>query len=168
MKEAAIIDVEFESIIDAASVGVVAAEQVLREIRPTVVTTSFYSTSTLPSVRDNYVEMLKAAALSLAKKTVLNLILAELPRGLTTGIVGSIVTPVIGFVIGLVIQYAIMKTELAIFFLYIDLRTSAQGRDFEKSMKLNLDAQKSGNKEAIKNAEKKLVDSFRELAKFTS
>lgn len=118
--------------------------------------------------RDEYVALLKSAALTAAKKSVMKFLAAELPSVLTTGLIGSILTPVLGFIAGKVLEIAIEKTELGLFFLYIDLRTSAQGREFEKAMKRNLEAQKGGNQEEMKNAEAQLIDSFRKLAKFTN
>ncbi len=118
--------------------------------------------------RDEYVAILKEAALTAAKKSVMKLLLAELPKGLVTGFIGSIVAPILGVIVGKALELAIEKTELGLFFLYIDLRTSAQGREFERMAKANFDAQKSGSEQEKANAEQALIDSFRRLAKFTN
>lgn len=118
--------------------------------------------------RDEYVALLKSAALTAAKKSVMKFLAAELPSALTTGIIGSILTPVLGFIAGKVLEIAIEKTELGLFFLYIDLRTSAQGREFEKAMRKNLEAQRGGSIRDKEAAERELIDSFRRLAKFTN
>lgn len=76
--------------------------------------------------------------------------------------------PILGFVVGKVLEIAIRETEIGLFFLYIDLRTSTQGRDFEKYMRLNLDAQKNGTPEQKAKAEKELKDAFRAFAKLTN
>lgn len=120
------------------------------------------------SSRDDYVELLKSAALSMAKKEIMPLILSQLPSALTTGFLGSILTPVLGFIVGKVLEIAIHETEIGLFFLYIDLRTSAQGRDFEKTMRANLDAQKNGTLEQKDQAEKDLKDAFKAFIKLTN
>lgn len=120
------------------------------------------------STRDEYVDLLKSAALTAAKKKVMSLLMTELPEALTTGIIGSILSPVLGLIVGKALELAIEKTELGLFFLYIDLRTSAQGREFEKDAKRNFDAQKHGTEQEKKDAEAQLIASFRKLAKLTN
>lgn len=120
------------------------------------------------SSRDEYVELLKSAALSMAKKEIMPLLLGQLPKVLTTGFLGTILTPVLGFIVGKVLEIAIRETEIGLFFLYIDLRTSAQGRDFEKTMQANLDAQKSGDPVRQAKAEKELKDAFKAFVKLTN
>ncbi len=118
--------------------------------------------------RDEYVEVIKSAALTAGKKTVLALLTARLPVALTTGFVGSLVNPLLGYLVGMILEIAIRETEIGLFFLYIDLRTSAQGRAFEKSARENFEAVKRGNLEEMARAEKKLIDDFRAFAKFTN
>lgn len=118
--------------------------------------------------RDEYVELLKSTALSLGKDAVMKLLLARLPSALTTGFLGAIFSPLLGYITGWVLELAIRETEMGAFFLYIDLRTSAQGRAFESKMQSNLEAQKSGDPAAIAKAEKELVDAFRAFVKFTN
>lgn len=120
------------------------------------------------SSRDEYVELLKSTALSLGKKQILPLLLAQLPAGMTTGFVGMLLNPIFGFIVGKVLEIAIRETEIGAFFLYIDLRTSAQGKEFEEMMRKNLDAQKSGNPAAIAKAEKELIVAFKAFVKLTN
>lgn len=122
----------------------------------------------MPTSRDEYVELLKSTALSLGKKEILPLLLAQLPTKLTTGFIGMLLNPILGFIVGEVLSIAIRETEIGLFFLYIDLRTSAQGRDFEKTMQANMDAQRSGTPEQKAKAEKDLKDAFRAFAKLTN
>lgn len=120
------------------------------------------------SPRDEYVELLKSTALSLGKEQVLKLLAAELPIGLTTGFVGSLLNPIFGFLVGKVLEIAIRETEIGAFFLYIDLRTSAQGREFEKVARRNQAAQQSGTPAEKAAAEKELVSAFKAFVKLTN
>lgn len=120
------------------------------------------------SSRDEYVELLKATFLSLGKKQILPLLLAQLPSGLTTGFFGMLLNPIFGFIVGKVLEIAIRETEIGAFFLYIDLRTSAQGREFEEVMRKNLEAQKGSDPAAKEKAERELIASFKNFVKFTT
>lgn len=120
------------------------------------------------STRDEYVELLKSTALSLGKQEVLPLLLAQLPSGLTTGFVGSLFNPILGFIVGKALEIAIRETEIGAFFLYIDLRTSAQGREFEKAARENLLKQQNGTPEERAAAEKELKSAFKAFVKLTN
>lgn len=164
MKPLAVIDVEYSLVVEHAMIGARKTDRPRREVRPFIIESSL----TTPSSRDEYVEFLKDTALSLGKKAVLEILLPALPSELTTGILGTLLTPLIGFLVGKILEIAIRETEIGLFFLYIDLRTSAQGRDFEKMARANLEKQKNGTPQEIARAEKELVDAFRAFAKFTN
>lgn len=119
------------------------------------------------SSRDEYVELLKSAALSMGKKAVMEYLRAHLPK-LFAGFLGKIANPIIGYLVGVVLEIAVRETEMGLFFLYVDLRTSAQGKDFEKQMRANLEAQKTGDLAKIAKAEKELIDAFKAFVKFTN
>lgn len=112
--------------------------------------------------RDEYVAIIKSAALTASKKAVVPLLLKELPAGLTTGVIGAIFNPVLGFIVGKVLELAIEKTELGLFFLYTDLRTSAEGRKFYAAAKAHYYG-KPAEKVLL---EKDLIAAFKPLAKF--
>lgn len=120
------------------------------------------------STRDEYVELLKSTALSIGKKQILPLLLKQLPAQLTSGFLGAILNPIFGFLVGKVLEIAIRETEIGAFFLYIDLRTSAQGRTFEEKMRTNVEKQKNGTPEEKAKAEKELVDAFKAFVKLTN
>lgn len=122
----------------------------------------------MASSRDEYVELLKSTALSMGKDAVLKLLLAQLPAKLTSGFIGALLNPIFGFLVGKVLEIAIRETEIGAFFLYIDLRTSAQGKAFEAQMRNNLDAQKSGDPAKIAKAEKELINAFKAFVKLTN
>lgn len=168
MTEAAIIDAEFAPVLDAAMVGARLSEVPVREIRPSVMASA--STAVVParSSRDEYVELLKSTALSMGKQAVLKILLPQLPAALTKGFVGALLNPLLGFLVGKALEIAIRETEIGAFFLYIDLRTSAQGKAFEAQMRANLEAQKSGDPAKIAQAEKELINAFKAFVKLTN
>lgn len=110
-----------------------------------------------------YVSLLKTAALETGKRAVMEYIVARVPF---FGF--KIINPIAGFVVGKVLSIAIEQTELGAFFLYIDLRTARQGRDFEAAAMKNALAQKSGTPDERQHAEAELIRAFRALAKFTN
>lgn len=158
----AVIDVEF-SAVESAMVGARLSDPV-RVFHPTVMASAVPALSS----RDAYVEFLKTTALSIGKKAVLQFLIPQLPKFLTTGLLGTLFSPLLGFLVGKILEIAIRETEIGAFFLYIDLRTSAQGRDFEAAAKANLEKQKNGTPAEKAKAEKDLIDAFRALAKFTN
>lgn len=156
----------FAPAIAAAIRGTRATDGLIRAIEPTMVRLLAAEGSSSP--RDEYVRFLKDLALSMAKKQVLGLIIPALPAKLTTGLVGSIFNPFLGLIVGMTLEFAIEKTELGMFFLYIDMRTSAQGRAFEKSARANLEAQKNGSPAEREKAEKELIRDFKAFVKLTN
>lgn len=120
------------------------------------------------SSRDEYVELLKSTALSLGKQKVLPLLLAQLPAKMTTGFFGAILNPLFGLIVGKALEIAIRETEMGAFFLYIDLRTSAQGRAFEGAARKNIEAQLNGTPEQAAKAERELIENFRAFVKLTN
>jgi hypothetical protein len=125
--------------------------------------------------RDEYVESIKSTALLIGRKVVVDVLVAQfskwaMKKGLATlfNILMPIANPILGFLVGYVLTIAIKYSEFGAFFLYIDLRSNQQGRDFEAAALKNLAAQKSGTEEDRKNAEKELINSFRTFIKFTS
>lgn len=120
------------------------------------------------SARDEYAEFLKNTALSIGKEAVIKLLMAQLPKELTSGIVGFFLNPLLGFLVGVILEIAIKQTEIGLFFLYIDLRTSAQGREFEKMARANLEKQKNGTPAEKLKSEKELIVAFKAFAKLTN
>ncbi len=110
-----------------------------------------------------YVDTVKQAALSMGKRLVFDFVVSKVPF-----LGGFILGPIVGWAIGKVLHIALMKTEMGLFFLYIDMRTSAQGRAFEKAAFANVEAQKSTDPKVRQDSEKLLIDSFRAFIKFTN
>jgi hypothetical protein len=115
------------------------------------------------SSRDEYVETIKKAALTAGKHWVMEYIVRKVAFFSL-----SFPNAIMGILVGKVLEIAIMKTELGAFFLFIDLRTSAQGRAFYKAAIKNKLAQESGNKEEQRLAELEVINTARPLIKFAS
>jgi hypothetical protein len=158
----------FVAAVQQAMVGTRATDKLIREVHPTILPRISTAVATTGNPRDEYVELLKSTALSLGKKAVLNLLIPALPGWMTSGLIGTLLNPLFGYLVGMILELAIRETEIGMFFLYIDLRTSAQGREFEKTARANLEKQKNGTPAEKEKSEKELIDAFRAFVKFTN
>lgn len=112
---------------------------------------------------DQYIEEAKSFLLKRAVNKVFEVIISKITF-LAWGPLG----PLVKYILSKIIKIAIYESEMAIFFLYTDIRVNAQGRAFYDSIEDNLNAQNGTDEEAKKHAEKKLIDSFRELVKLSN
>ena len=112
---------------------------------------------------DAYVDLLKSTSIRLGKEAVLKYLLTKY-----SFMALPIVSTITSFAVGKILEVALTKTEMGAFFLYIDLRTSEQGREYLEAAIKNRDVQLNGTEEEKACAEKILMDKFRSLAKFTS
>lgn len=111
------------------------------------------------STRDEYASQIKSAFLSLGKQAAMRFLITKFPfLGL------SIINPIVGFFVEMVLTALITETEMAAFFLYIDMRTGSQSKAFEQATKENQLAQIHGTPNEKKLAEEKLRRVFREFA----
>lgn len=113
--------------------------------------------------RQETVDALKRAAKSIGTTSVMSYLTTVAPW-VQFPVLRTIVSSIVGYVLGV----AIDKTELGAFFLYIDVRTSLQGRDFADKALKNREAQRNGTPEEKLRAEKELIDSFRALVRLTN
>jgi len=113
--------------------------------------------------RDEYVASIKAAFVTLGVKAAMSSITAQLPF-LATPIISKVVEHFVSKILVIVADHV----EMGAFFTYIDVRTSAQGREFEKAAIENRLIQQSGTAEEKKNAEEKLWHSFVQFARLSS
>jgi|LakMenE01Jun11ns_1017448.scaffolds.fasta_scaffold9953450_5 hypothetical protein len=113
--------------------------------------------------REAYIAALRESALLLAKRLTMQYIVGRFP------FVGlAFPNAIVGLVVGKVLEIALQKTELGLFFAYVDVRTSRQGREFEASMSAYLMAQKGGyGPEAKRLAEDRLINSFESFVRFS-
>ena len=108
--------------------------------------------------QQEYIEVLKSAALSSGKKFVIDYVSKKIPF-----LFIPILNPITSLVIEKVVEVLIMETEFAIFFKYTDMRVSEQGKVFSKMAENNYKAQMYGTNKEKEIAEKLLVDSCRSL-----
>lgn len=113
--------------------------------------------------RDDYVAALKAAAIKAGKQATVDLLVSRF-----SFLAAPVIGPIFSFLVGKIIEIAITQTEIAIFFQYIDMRTSEQAQEFESAAVENFLTQSSGSPEERALAEAKLIYSFKRLAKLTS
>ena len=109
-----------------------------------------------------YVDAIKASAISTGKKVLIGAVSKKLPF-LFVPVIG----PVVGLVLGKIVELLVKETEFAIFFKYIDMRTSAQGRDFSEAAINNFKIQQSGTPEEKAKSEKELIEKFRSFVILT-
>jgi len=112
---------------------------------------------------DQYIEEAKSFLLKCAVNKVFEVLISKFTF-LAWGPLG----PLVKYILGKVLKIAIYESEMAVFFLYTDIRVNAQGRKFYRDIEANLTAQNGEDEEAKKNAEQNLIDSFRNLVKLTS
>jgi hypothetical protein len=110
--------------------------------------------------RDQYVEAVKASFVSIATKSAMSSLVAS---GFPAWAL-RIVEPLVSHIMKAIST----KSEMLIFFQYIDWRVAGQKRDFEDAVALNIKAQASGNKEEIKRAEENLINAARNFIKLTN
>jgi len=112
---------------------------------------------------DQYVEQIKSFLLKQLVDKVYDIIITKITF-LSWGPLG----PLLKIILEKIIEIILYETEMAIFFLYTDLRVNAQGRKFYDAIEANMEAQEGGNEEDKQRTEKELIDSFRELVKLTN
>lgn len=109
---------------------------------------------------DEYARMIKSTLSNLVIKSVLSVLTAYLPW-----MAWGPFRYMAEWVITKVITIAFDQTEMAIFFEYVDMRTSKQGREFDAAALRNHEVQKTGTPEEKKAAEEELKVKFKALAK---
>lgn len=111
--------------------------------------------------RQDYVDGVKLALKTLGVESAMKFLSIYMP--------GVVHFPVVGWILKKIIDYywgwAVEQGEFMAFTYFIDFRTSAQGREWEKAVEINRLAQKYGTKEqkdaavaALKAAHDRLVD----------
>lgn len=107
--------------------------------------------------RDEYVELLKSAALDAGTKLVMSYLVSRIPFFAL-----KFINPIVGYVVGAILRIAIRETEFGAFFLFIDMRTDLQAKAFEEAAIKNANAKTPEEK---KDAQDNLVLKFREFVK---
>jgi len=107
---------------------------------------------------DDYVNLLKEELLQRLVKSSSTWLISQfafLGWGPLGPLLNMVLTKFLGFLIN--------ESEMAAFFLYIDIRVDKQGQEFYDSLERKFIAQNGGDPDAIKEAEKDTIDKFRNL-----
>lgn len=115
--------------------------------------------------RDEYVETIKHTFVNMGDELVMAYLIARMPFFSL-----PVVKKITSFVIRKVLGIIAWKTELGAFFLFIDFRTSSQGRAFYDKAVKNRDVQNNPNAtpQEKENAKLEAIDTFRVLVKYAS
>lgn len=110
-----------------------------------------------------YVDSLKTSAVKLGSSSALLYIFTNIPF-LKAPFLKQITEKIVESIISIFVN----KTEMGIFFIYIDVRTNNQGELFSLMAYKNYKAQKNGTEQEKKIAEENLIASFKNFASFRS
>ena len=114
------------------------------------------------SSRQEFVDVVKSGALTIIKKRLLHIVTTKLLSWIP-GKVLTAINPLLGLVVGFVAKELVEDSELLIFFLYVDFRTTRQGQKTYADMANNYKIQISGTKEQKELSENVLMASSRVL-----
>lgn len=109
--------------------------------------------------RDDYVNSIKSAFVTLGNKVVLGFLFAELPF-----LAVPVVRQITEYFINAILTKLVNHAEMQAFFLYIDVRTSQQGEEFEEAAYKNYLVQQNGTTAQKAAAEEELFEKFRVFA----
>lgn len=112
----------------------------------------------MANTHKSYSESIKKATISVGRDALVSYFSKKLPF-LFIPVLGPVVT----FLIGKMVEILIDKTEFAIFISYIDMRVDAQGSAFSRAAIDNYQAQQNGTPAEKIEAEKKLIQKFRDF-----
>jgi hypothetical protein len=112
--------------------------------------------------RNEAVKRIKQAALMIGKKSVMTALANQVPFFAL-----PIVNKITSLLVEKILDLAIDKGEMGIFFLFIDIRGSVEGQQFEQAMEANEIAQSIGTEKEKQDAENNVVIALRRL-KFTA
>lgn len=110
-----------------------------------------------------YIDSLKSSAVKLGSSSALLYIFTNLPF-LKAPFLKQITEKIVESIISIFVN----KTEMGIFFIYIDTRSSHQGEVFSQMAYRNFIAQKNGTEQEKKIAEENLINAFKNFASLRS
>lgn len=111
--------------------------------------------------RDEYVASLKSTFLAVGVKQVMEFLIS---KSAFFGL--SFINPIMAYIVSKVVTILIEKTDVAIFFLYIDMRVGEQAKNYETAALNNHYAQIGTDEELKKKTEADLIRTFTEFATF--
>lgn len=115
------------------------------------------------STRDEYVNSLKQSFITIGKDAVMRLLIQKIPFFSL-----PFFNPLAAMAVGWVVKQLAVGAETGAFFLYIDMRVSAQAKDFELAAYANRQAQLTGTPEEKARAAKVLKIAFAKFVRLTS
>lgn len=115
------------------------------------------------STADDYVNAIKNGFKTVFVGLAMGVIVSAVPP-LGLPWINWLIRAILDWIIGLVLD----KAEMLAFFGYIDLRTSMEGRDFEKTALEKHSILLNGTDKEKEDAEKELIEKFRRFGKFTT
>ena len=110
-----------------------------------------------------YVEVIKKTALDAGKKLLLGELLKRVPF-LFWGPLGAVTSLLVTKCLEILIQ----QTEFGIFFLYIDMRTDQQGKEFSSTAMKNYQIQQHGTPDEKKKSEEELIKAFKSFVRLST
>lgn len=114
----------------------------------------------MSQTQQEYVDLIKSSMLQALKKAVMQIVVKNIP------LFGNFFfNPIIGFIVNKILTIAIDTAEMGAFFLYVDFRTSAQGKAYEQAAIANRNAQLKGTPNEKKLAEENLIKCLRDLVR---
>lgn len=113
--------------------------------------------------RDEYADNIKSAFTTIGTNGLYTLLVTAVPF-FKLPIIGTITEIIIKKIVSTLVNL----TELQIFFIYIDMRTAKQAKEFESAAAINRRIQESGTAEEKKNAEATLINAFRNFVKLSN
>lgn len=114
----------------------------------------------MSQTQQEYVDLIKSSLLQALKKVVMQVIIKNIPM-----FGNFFFNPIVGFIVNKILTIAIDTAEMGAFFLYVDFRTSAQGKAYEQAAIANRNAQLKGTPIEKKLAEENLIKCLRDLVR---
>lgn len=113
--------------------------------------------------RDQSIGAIKIAFATIGREAVMGWLIAQIPV-----LAHPFLRAVLNQFIDELMNFIVDGAETGVFFRYIDVRSTRQGRDFESSAFRNAVAQMSGTPEEKANAKKDLLEKFYAFAPLTT
>lgn len=113
--------------------------------------------------RDDYAAIIRDGAQSVGTESALNLLVLHVPI-----FANPVLNKIARLVISKILEKLIQQTEFGMFYAYVDIRTSAQGRAFIEAVQARKALGKDATPEEKEKAEHDQIRRFAELASWNS
>lgn len=112
---------------------------------------------------DDFVNILKEELLKSLVKSSTTWLVSKLPF-----LGWGPLAPILNLFLTKFLKFLIYESEMACYFLFVELRVNKQGKDFYNALEAKFKAIEGGNPDEIKKTEKDAIDAFRNLVKLTN